>query len=280
MPQLIKDYVTLRENLPPIKKMKQESIGFVPTMGALHDGHLSLIGESKKQCDLTVASVFVNPIQFGPEEDLEAYPRALEEDFVKLEKIGVDILYAPSVDEMYPEGFQTLVGVGPIGEGLCGEKRPGHFDGVCTVVCKLLLHVIPDKAFFGEKDYQQLKVIQRMVEDLSIPSTIVPVPTHRQIDGLAMSSRNRYLNEKERALAPSLYRELLTTADKIKAGGKIANTIAQAKENLTSQGFRLDYLEYRDANDLTTLTHYQSESRLFVAAYLGRTRLIDNIAVE
>ncbi len=259
------------------------SIGFVPTMGNLHAGHISLIERARQQCGFVVASVFVNPLQFGPNEDLATYPRTLAADQEKLEQAGCDLLFAPSVDEMYPRGMtlQTVVSVPAVSEGLCGASRPGHFDGVSTVVSKLFNMVQPDVAVFGQKDYQQLAVIRAMVRDLDIPVQIIGQPTARAEDGLALSSRNGYLTEQERATAPAIYRTLQRLGQAIEAGQQdFAALVAQGLGELQSAGLRPDYLEIRDADTLGAVQPGSARLVLVVAAYLGKTRLLDNLVVE
>jgi len=256
-------------------------VAMVPTMGALHEGHLSLCRLALERADRLVVSIFVNPKQFAPTEDLAAYPRPFEADVAKLQSVGAQAIFAPSAGEMYPANFTTLVHVGGVSEGLCATVRPTHFDGVSTVVTKLLLQCLPDVAIFGEKDYQQLQVIKRLVRDLDIPVEIVPGATVREPDGLAMSSRNAYLTHNERGIAPLLYRALQSIADAIKGGGAMQLVIDQGIAALRSAGFDpIDYLELRDAETLEPMTKLDRPARLLVAAHLGRARLIDNIAVS
>ena len=255
-------------------------IGFVPTMGALHDGHITLVKAAKSRCDKVVASIFVNPTQFGPNEDFDAYPRNEAADLDRLAKAHADLAYLPTVDIMYPPGTSTTVNVTGLTEGLCGAARPGHFQGVTTVVTKLLLQVLPDAAFFGEKDYQQLKTITRMARDLDIPAEIVGVPTVREADGLALSSRNAYLTPPERAAAPALYRVMGEVAGKIAAGVEARPEEARAMEALEAAGFGpVDYVAVRDAETLEEPRGAQGPRRVLAAAWLGQTRLIDNVAV-
>jgi len=258
-----------------------DSIALVPTMGALHAGHLRLAAEAKEKADRVVVSIFVNPIQFGPTEDFNRYPRPLANDLALLREAGVDGAWLPSVGDMYPAGFATNIYVGGVSEGLCGAVRPGHFDGVATVVAKLLNQVAPDRAFFGEKDYQQLCVIKQLAADLNMPAEIVGVPIVREADGLAMSSRNQYLNADERAIAPQLFAELNQLAAILRNhSGPVEALLEQAKENLLAGGFtKIDYLELRAADTLLALDHYAVSSRLLVAAWLGKTRLIDNFSL-
>jgi pantoate--beta-alanine ligase len=259
-----------------------ERVGLVPTMGALHDGHLSLIRRAKQSAERVVASLFVNPTQFGPNEDFEAYPRDEARDAELLASVGCDLLYAPTVREMYPEGFATTVMVRGVSEPLDGAARPGHFAGVATIVAKLLMQCGPDVAVFGEKDYQQLQVIRRVVRDLDIPVEIVGAATARADDGLALSSRNAYLTEPERAAAPELHRALAAAVEQLQGGRPVAEVEAEAVDRLTSAGFApVDYVEVRGAADLARLGPGPIEppARILAAARLGRARLIDNLAV-
>jgi pantoate--beta-alanine ligase len=256
-------------------------VAMVPTMGALHAGHLSLVTLAQNHVDKVVVSIFVNPKQFGPHEDYDAYPRTLDADVAALATVNGDLVYAPSVAEMYPDGFQTTVSVSELGNGLCGAARPGHFDGVCTVVSKLLLQGLPDIAVFGEKDYQQLAVIRRFVTDLHIPVRILGAPISREADGLARSSRNVYLSAAQRQQAPALYQALQELAQQIMAMpmADIAPLLATAAENITQAGFqRVDYLDVRDASSLQPLCKGRDgRPHIFAAAFMGTTRLIDNM---
>jgi pantoate--beta-alanine ligase len=257
-----------------------ERIGLVPTMGAIHAGHLALVHAAAGQNERVVASLFVNPKQFGPSEDFSAYPRDEAADSAAFEKAGVDLVFMPDVEEMYSPGFATNVRVAGVSEGLDSVFRPGHFEGVATIVCKLLLQCLPDAAYFGEKDYQQLLVVQRMARDLDIPVHIAGVPTVREADGLALSSRNVYLSAQERRTAPLLNRVLRDVAAEIAARPDgIAASLERGLIALNSGGFAVDYLELRDAADLAPVDRLATPSRLLVAARIGRTRLIDNIAV-
>jgi pantoate--beta-alanine ligase len=259
-----------------------ERVGFVPTMGALHEGHLSLVRLARERADHVVASVFVNPTQFGPNEDFDAYPRTEARDAELLASAGCELLFAPDVAEMYAPGFSTTVTVAGVSEPLDGAARPGHFAGVATVVSKLLLQVAPDVAVFGEKDYQQLQVIRRLVRDLDIPVEIVGGPTARAPDGLALSSRNAYLSIEERAAAPALARALTAAAEHLHSGAPVDKTEAQACAALEAAGFgKIDYVEVRAADDLARLGPgpVAGPARILAAAFLGRTRLIDNMAV-
>ncbi len=254
-----------------------QRIGLVPTMGALHAGHRALIRRARAECGRVAVSIFVNPKQFGPREDFAAYPRPLADDLKALGEEGADLAYVPAVDEIYPAGFSTTVSVAGLSDGLCGAARPGHFDGVATVVAKLLIQALPDAAYFGEKDYQQLMIVKRLTRDLDIPVEIVGVPTVREADGLALSSRNVYLSAAERRIAPLLHRTLCETA----AAGADAAALAQAGARLREAGFAVEYLELRDAETLAPLGRPGTRpARLLAAVRLGRTRLIDNIAVS
>lgn len=259
------------------------NVAFVPTMGNLHAGHLSLVKEARKIADRVVASIFVNPLQFGAGEDFENYPRTFERDSEMLIDEGTDLLFAPPVEVMYPkpQADQTRVEVPGLSELLCGACRPGHFVGVATVVCKLFNMVQPDIAVFGNKDYQQLMVIRRMVEDLAMPVAIVGVETMREADGLAMSSRNGYLGAQERALAPMLYRTLSDLAARLGDGEDDFHRLEQeAAAALDGAGFRTDYLAIRRASDLLDPAAGETELVILAAAYLGKARLIDNIEVS
>ena len=256
-----------------------ESVALVPTMGALHEGHLSLVGLAKSKADHVVVSIFVNPIQFGPREDFNLYPRDEAGDLVKLAKAGADLVFAPEVTEMYPQGFSTQVRVGDLTEDLCGAARPNHFDGVATVVAKLLLQCAPDLAVFGEKDYQQLLVIKRLVRDLNVPVEIVPGPIVREKDGLALSSRNAYLSPSERKTAPLLYQTISAVAADLAQGRGCDDAVVAARFKLDAAGFRVDYVAVRDPDTLKPLSGPVKRARVLAAAYLGKTRLIDNVPV-
>jgi len=263
-------------------RAKGERVGLVPTMGALHEGHLSLVRRARQDAERAVATVFVNPTQFAPGEDFEAYPRNEARDAELLASAGCDLLYAPTVDQIYPEGFSTTVTVKGVSEPLEGVARPTHFAGVATVVTKLLLQALPDVAVFGEKDYQQLQVIRRLVRDLDIPVEIVGAPTVRDQDGLARSSRNAYLSEAERPVAGQLNVVLTRLARALADGADVAAAEAEAVQALRQAGFdRVDYVEARGAEDLRRLGPgpVDGPARVLAAAWLGRTRLIDNMAV-
>jgi len=255
-------------------------IGVVPTMGALHEGHLSLVRAALEKTDRVIVTLFVNPKQFNSAADLAAYPRTENEDAAKLAPLGAHVLFCPDGDEMYPPGFATTVSVAGVSEGLCGAHRPGHFDGVATVVAKLLLQTGADLAFFGEKDFQQLHVVRRLASDLNIPVGIDGCPTVREEDGLALSSRNVRLSEQERAAAPALARVLFDTAEQIAKGAAVAGALAKAREEIVAAGYReVEYLELRGEDDLAPMTALDRPGRLLVAASLGETRLIDNVKV-
>ncbi len=255
-------------------------VALVPTMGALHDGHLSLVTLAKTHAQHVVMSIFVNPTQFGPNEDFERYPRTLEADIAMAEKAGVDVLYVPDVADMYGEGIATTIQVGDIANELCGKTRPGHFNGVATVVLKLINRVLPSAVILGEKDYQQLCVIRQMADDFDLPVDIIGAPTMREVDGLAMSSRNRYLEDAERKAAPKLYEILRLTAQRIVGGQEPEKALAEAMSLLKYAGFVMDYLTLCDAETLAAQTVFETPARLLAAGFLGKTRLIDNVAVE
>ena len=277
---LARSVAALRETVAGWRK-QQERIALVPTMGALHRGHLALVEAARRRCERVVASLFVNPKQFGPREDFTAYPRDEAADLAKFREAGVDLVFAPTVEEMYPAGFVTAVRVAGIGDELEGAHRPGHFDGVATVVSKLLLQCLPDIACFGEKDYQQLLVVRHMARDLDIPVKIEGIATMREPDGLALSSRNVYLSPEERRIAPLLYRVLNDTAAALAANPEnVAATLQNGLAELRQAGFAPDYLELRDAADLSRMSRLDRPARLVAAAHLGRTRLIDNIPVD
>ncbi len=258
-----------------------ESLALVPTMGNLHAGHLRLVERARQEADRVAVSIFVNPLQFGPGEDLDAYPRTLEQDQERLQAAGADLLFAPAERELYPRGREGLckVRVPGLSEDLCGRHRPGHFTGVTTVVAKLFHLFEPEVAVFGEKDYQQLVVIRRMVEDLNFPVRIVGVPTVREADGLAMSSRNAYLDAGERLRAPALYRALVTAAEALAAGAETGAVQATALEELAAAGLEPEYVAVRRAGDLGPVTADSRDLVVLGAARLGRARLIDNVRV-
>ena len=257
------------------------SVGLVPTMGALHEGHLSLVSAARQDCDKVVASLFVNPTQFGDGEDFTRYPRDEARDLDLFREYGVDIVYAPGLETIYPDGSAVTVRASDLARGLCGDLRPGHFDGVVTVVSRLLAHCSPDRAYFGEKDYQQLKVIERMVQDLDLPVQIVGMPIIREPDGLALSSRNTYLTAGQRRIAPVLFETISSVASDLGPGDNLQALCARSWNRLLDAGFdQVDYLEVRDSEMLAPAVHYRSGLRVFAAAWLGRTRLIDNLQVS
>ena len=256
------------------------SLALVPTMGALHAGHMALIEEAKRRADRVAATIFVNPLQFGANEDFGRYPRQEEKDAAMLDEAGCDLLWLPQGEDMYPPGFATTVGVKGLGDRWEGEARPGHFDGVATVVAKLLCAVRPDMALFGEKDFQQLAIIRRMTQDLQIGAEILGVPTVRDPDGLALSSRNAYLSADERQRALALPRSLNEAAEAIRSGKAVDAALERAKSSLAHAGFsRIDYLALVDAMTLEPLDRPSGAMRLIAAAVIGTTRLIDNLPV-
>ena len=282
--QTVKSLDMLRKSLAELRA-DGSSIGLVPTMGALHEGHLTLVREARAMCDHVVASIFVNPTQFGPNEDLDAYPRQLAEDSSMLDSEGVALLWAPAVETMYPQGFVTNISVSGVSEGFCGASRPGHFDGVATVVCKLFNQVMPDVAFFGEKDFQQLAVIRAMARDLDLTrphvEDIIGVPTVRESDGLAMSSRNRYLSPENRAAAAALPNAMQLAIAEIEAGQSPSVSLQTLQRVLLESGFdSVDYAALVDAKSLNPIDSFLGRpARLLVAARIGGTRLIDNMQV-
>jgi pantoate--beta-alanine ligase len=278
--QIIRDVKSLREAVSALKA-GDKKIALVPTMGALHEGHMSLVRRARECADHVVASIFVNPTQFGPNEDLAAYPRQEAQDAALLEGEGTAIVWAPTVAEMYPAGFVTSISVGGVSGPLEGAHRPGHFDGVATVVCKLFQQVQPHVALFGEKDYQQLAVIRRMVIDLNLPVEIIGVATARAEDGLALSSRNAYLSAEERRQAVELPNAMRAAVAALAAGEEPEAVLAQARARLAAAGFGpIDYVALADAASLEPVRTLASPARLLVAARLGKTRLIDNFAVD
>ncbi|WNW13363.1 pantoate--beta-alanine ligase [Pseudomonas sp. DTU_2021_1001937_2_SI_NGA_ILE_001] len=258
-------------------------IGLVPTMGNLHSGHIQLVTRAAEHADFIVATIFVNPLQFGANEDLASYPRTLTADQEKLQQAGCHLLFTPTVEEMYPNGMgeQTRVSVPGVSEGLCGSSRPGHFEGVATVVSKLFNMAQPDVAVFGEKDFQQLAVIRAMVRDLNMPIQIIGEPTVRAADGLALSSRNGYLSDEQRAVAPALYRELQRVAAALQGGDNAFEPLLnESARQLESAGLRVDYLEVREATSLRPATADDRDLVVIAAAFLGKTRLIDNLHLK
>ena len=286
MSKKIKVARTVKDLRKQIAKWREggKSIALVPTMGALHEGHLSLVKLAHKNADRVVVSIFVNPAQFAPNEDLARYPRDEAGDLAKLDSVDVDLVWAPSVEEIYGQGFATRIVPEGAAEGLEGEFRPHHFGGVATVCCKLFSQVTPDVAIFGQKDYQQLCVLKQMVRDLNLPLELIGAPTKREPDGLALSSRNAYLTADERKIAPALYKAITELAEVVSNGADIAAATASAKSKLLAAGFKkIDYIDVRDADTLaplaTTTAPKAQDLRVLAAAHLGKTRLIDNVAV-
>jgi len=278
--QIFRDIRALNDGLA-VLRADGGQVAMVPTMGALHAGHMALVARARALADHVAVSIFVNPTQFGPHEDLAAYPRREAEDAALLEAAGVDILWAPGVETMYPQGFATGIHVAGVSEGLDGAARPGHFDGVATVVAKLFGQVRPDIACFGEKDYQQLAVIRRLAADLDLGVRIVGVPTERDVDGLALSSRNAYLDTDARARAVALPEMLVTAGEAIRAREDVSAILAWATRYLVDSGFdSVDYIALCDARTLAPMTMLDRPARLLAAARIGGTRLIDNIAVN
>jgi len=263
--------------------LNNKKIGFVPTMGALHDGHLSLIRQSKKDNDITIVSIFVNPTQFGPNEDFNKYPRTIEQDIELLEKENVDYLFLPNTKDMYSEGFETYVNLEKLPNHLCGLKRPGHFRGVATIVLKLFNIVRPHKSYFGQKDYQQYLIIKRMAEDLNCFVDIVMMPIVRESDGLAMSSRNRYLNQEQRKNATILFESLQLAKNEIKNGETNPKIIIEKMKNLILNKYlkaKIDYIEIVDLNTLEELHTIKESCLIALAVFIGEARLIDNIIIN
>jgi pantoate--beta-alanine ligase len=276
---IARNVATLRARVKEWRAAGQ-SVSVVLTMGSLHDGHLSLVRAAKARSDRVIVTLFVNPKQFNNPADLSCYPRTEENDAVLLAGLETDLLYAPGIGEIYPDGFSTTVSVVGVSEGLCGATRPGHFDGVATVVAKLFLQTGADLAFFGEKDYQQLHVVRQMVRDLDIPITIIACPTVREPDGLALSSRNVHLSPTQRKRARVLSVSLFETADRIAGGAAVENLLETTLQAFEIAGFdRVDYLELRAEDDLRVLQRLDAPARLLAAVTLGTTRLIDNVAV-
>jgi pantoate--beta-alanine ligase len=280
LPRVIRILPNLRRAIAELR-LRRRSIALVPTMGALHAGHFSLVKIAQTRADRIIVSIFVNPTQFAPNEDLSTYPRTWSADLAALKELRADLVWAPAAETMYPEGFATRIAPeGPATVGLEDTFRPHFFAGVATVVAKLLIQCEPDIALFGEKDYQQLKVVTRLARDLGLKTRIVGAPVVREKDGLALSSRNRYLSPDERAAAPALYRVLKDCAGRIKAGGPVDAVLGDGRTAITKTGFKLDYLEARNAETLAPLAAPVAEPiRLLVAARIGTTRLIDNLPV-
>ncbi len=272
----IKEYVTRA-------RREGKLIGFVPTMGWLHGGHLSLLRSAREECDVVIMSIFVNPTQFGPSEDLEKYPRDMERDKKLAEDAGADVLFAPSTGEMYPDGYATYVEVvGPLSQTMCGGARPGHFRGVATVVAKLFNIVEPDKSYFGQKDAQQAVIVKRMVKDLDMPLEVRVLPTVREEDGLAMSSRNSYLSEDQRRQATGLFKSLKRAEEMARGGEVSAQSIKEEMKRILLEGksVRIDYIAIVDADSLEALDEVRDNTLIAVAAFVGGTRLIDNTIIH
>jgi pantoate--beta-alanine ligase len=277
---VVRSIPALREAVAGWRK-NGETVALVPTMGALHDGHAALVTHARALAQRVIATIFVNPTQFNAAADLAAYPRTEAADMGKLTAVGADLLFAPTADVMYPAGYATTVTVAGLTDVLCGAHRPGHFAGVATIVTKLLLQALPDVALFGEKDFQQLMVIKRLTADLDIPVRIVGVPTVREKDGLAMSSRNAYLTAAERAAAPKLHAAIAGAANAISRGGNIEQALSTARDEILRAGFKsVDYVDARAESDLRALTHSNEKARVFAAAHLGKARLIDNVPIN
>lgn len=278
--KVVTTVAALRETVAAWKAQGQ-TVAVVPTMGALHGAHLSLVRAARAHANRTIVTIFVNPTQFNDPADLAKYPRNEAKDTALVETAGADLVYLPDVAEMYPDGFATTISVKGVSEGLCGAHRPGHFDGVATVVAKLFTQTGADFALFGEKDFQQLHVVRRMARDLNLPVTIVPCPTAREADSLAMSSRNARLSSDDRRAAAALPRTLFDAARKIADGDDAAIVIAAARERLLAAGFHsVDYIELRAESDLRALSAPSEPARLLAAAHIGHVRLIDNVPVR
>jgi len=279
--QILKTIAEVRQWVQECRRAG-EAIHFVPTMGYFHEGHLSLMRRAKADGGRVIVSLFVNPLQFGPQEDFERYPRDFERDRAMAESVGVDAMFVPEASEMYPPDFQTQVRVQRLSQPLCGRSRPGHFEGVATVVLKLFHIVTPDRAYFGEKDYQQLRIIQQLVRDLNLTVEIVPCPIVREPDGLAMSSRNVYLTPEERAAATVLYRSLQWAQEQVAQGMRDAHVLReQVQAQIAASPYaRIDYVEIVDAETLEPLEVIDRPARIAVAAYFGKARLIDNMALN
>jgi len=271
---------TSEELTRALAAMRGGKLALVPTMGALHAAHLALVDEAKRRAGKVAATIFVNPMQFNDKDDLARYPRQEADDARKLADAGCDLIWMPAVDDIYPQEFSTTIHVAGVSERWEGEARPGHFDGVATVVAKLLLSVLPDMALFGEKDFQQLAVIRRMAADLNLPVEILGVPTVRDADGLALSSRNALLSADERRRAVALPQALKTAQEAIRSGSNVAGALQKAKQSLVDAGFlRIDYVALVDAKTLEPIDAPQGEMRLIAAAIVGSTRLIDNLPI-
>ena len=280
----MKKITTIKDMKAVVRELKSggKTIGFVPTMGYLHGGHLSLVRKSIQNADATVVSIFVNPAQFGPQEDFKEYPRDFNRDMELLKKEGVDYVFFPDSVEMYPQGYKTYVQVQDLEEKLCGHSRPGHFKGVCTIVLKLFNIIDPDVAFFGQKDAQQAVILRKMVEDLDLDVIIKVLPIIRDVDGLALSSRNEYLNSREREAALTLHRSLQEAKKMIEAGERRAGNIIKRIEEMMRQEplARIDYIEIVDLDELKPVERIEDETLLALAVFVDKTRIIDNMMVE
>lgn len=277
-PKLVETVAWLRNEVAAYRS-EGAKIALVPTMGALHDGHIALVNQAKTLAERVIVSIFVNPTQFAPNEDFSRYPRTLEADMARLTEAGADLVYLPDAQEMYPQGFSTTISLSGPAQGLESDFRPHFFSGVAIVVSKLFLQSGADYALFGEKDYQQLKVVTRMAADLDIPIEVVPGATVREADGLALSSRNRYLSPEERAIAPVIQRSLAAAASEIRGGARPSEAVARARDAIAAAGLRVDYVAARHAETLGPLDEAGGPVRLLAAAWLGTTRLIDNMGV-
>jgi pantoate--beta-alanine ligase len=281
-PDPVRAIIDVREKLAGLRHEKAIVVGLVPTMGSLHEGHLSLVRAAQASCDVVVVSIFINPIQFGAAEDMDTYPADLEKDMALLASVGTDMVFVPPAGELYPEGFETMIDVGSTAKGLCGQSRPGHFEGVATVVAKLLNIISPDRAFFGQKDAQQVVVIRRMVSDLNFDVEIISCPTVRGDDGLALSSRNAYLSEDERSQATVLYRSLLQARDAVAAGETRSAKLKRMIRKLIGAEYMVDF-EYARIVDPWTLEpvdEVEGPVLVAIAAMVGNARLIDNMIIE
>ena len=278
-PRVVRTIAELRAAVAHWRRLG-DTIGLVPTMGALHEGHRALVRQARLDCDQVIATIFVNPTQFNQPGDLASYPRDEASDMAMLAEEATDLVFAPEAAEVYPPGYQTTVVLGQLTQCLCGVSRPGHMDGVATVVAKLFNQSLPDRAYFGEKDYQQLMIVRQMARDLDIPVDVVAVPTVREADGLALSSRNQLLSPDQRASAAVIHQVLSELAQRIGSGGRVEAALAEGRARLAAAGFApIDYLELRAADDLSLLERADRPARLFAAVSLGEIRLIDNIAI-
>ena len=278
-PFVARSVASMREHVVAWKHLG-ERVAVIPTMGSLHGGHLALVMAAQRDCNRVIVTIFVNPTQFADDEDLDGYPRGEAEDLMKLRALKVDLAFVPDTMQMYPDGFATKLHVEGLTEVLCGLGRPAHFGGVATIVSKLFIQSQADRAYFGEKDYQQFLVVRRMARDLDIPIKVLPVPTVREADGLAMSSRNIYLSPKQRAVAPMLYKVLNRMAERMRNGDSGADAVGWGRAELEAGKFdRIEYLEVRDSDTLAPIEGDAFGARVFVAAHIGDTRLIDNVAV-